>query len=159
MSSPDVHGCLACDLTHGRTDLPGGRILATEHWVVEPCVGPLPAGTVIVKPLRHCLHVWDLTDQEAAELGPLLQRVSAAVRQIAKPDQVYVCLWSHAGWTPGHIHFVVQPSWDRLQSEYEHPGPSLQSAMFIANELPPRDEVKAFAEEARTVLKASGLDA
>ena len=48
--------CLGCGLTGGKLDLPGGRIYATEHWVVEHCIGPLGVGTLIVKPLRHCHH-------------------------------------------------------------------------------------------------------
>ena len=56
------------------------------------------------------MHVAELTAQESSELGPLLQRMSAAVTEVMTPDQVYVCLWSHAGGVPAHIHFVVQPA-------------------------------------------------
>ena len=151
-SGQDVEGCLACDLTKGRQDLPGGRIHATEHWAVEHCIGPFGVGALIVKPLRHCLHVADLTAEEAAELGPLLQRVTSTIETIVEPDQVYVCLWSHAGWTPGHIHFVLQPSWDGLSQEHEKPGPFLQADMLRSGEVPPRDAVEAIAERARQLL-------
>jgi diadenosine tetraphosphate (Ap4A) HIT family hydrolase len=43
-------------------------------------VGPLGVGTLIVKPLRHCVHVWDLTAEETLELGPLLALVAGAIR-------------------------------------------------------------------------------
>ena len=66
MPNDDAPGCLACDLTNSRRDLPGGRIFATAHWVVEHCIGPLRVGTLIVKPLRHCLHVSELTAEESA---------------------------------------------------------------------------------------------
>ena len=82
----DVEGCLACDLTAGRKDLPGGRIYANKHWVVESCVGPLPVGTLIIKPLRHVLTFPDLTEQEAAEYGPLLHKVSRVVKELAKAE-------------------------------------------------------------------------
>ena len=59
-----MEGCLACDLAAGRQELPGGRIYQTEHWLVEHCVGPLPVGTLVLKPRRHCLHIWDLKDAE-----------------------------------------------------------------------------------------------
>ncbi|MEX0785561.1 MAG: hypothetical protein WD939_02880 [Dehalococcoidia bacterium] len=154
MNGHDIQGCLACDLTNGRRELPGGRIHATEHWVVEHCVGPLGLGTLIVKPERHCLHVWDMTESEAAELGPLLRRVTMAIGELVDADQVYVGLWSHMNWTPGHIHFVVQPAWNRLREQHERPGPFLQAEMFEANELPPPDEVTAFAEKARSALGA-----
>ncbi|MCH8849318.1 MAG: hypothetical protein IIC89_00670 [Chloroflexi bacterium] len=154
MPDEDVPGCMACDLTHARQELPGGRIFASQHWVVEHCIGPLPVGTLILKPLRHCLQIGDLTAAEAAELGPLLQRLAATVRDLQQADQVYVCLWSHAGWTPGHIHFVVQPSWERMKAEHPRPGPFLQADLFDAKAMPPREEVEAFANKARESLAA-----
>lgn len=145
-------GCLACDLTSGKLDLPGGRIYSTRYWVVEPCIGPFPVGTLIVKPFRHCTHFWELTDEEAKELGPLLHLVSRTVSAILKPDQIYVCLWSHGDWEPGHIHFVVQPSWDALRSQHRYPGPFLQVDLFEADLPLPREEVAAFAQKARGVM-------
>jgi len=144
--------CLACKLTNGKLDLPGGRIYATPHWVVEHCIGPLGIDTLIIKLFRHCVHFWELTEEEAIELGSLLCRVAATIRTILKPDQVYVCLWSHAGWKPGHLHFVLQPSWNHLQREHQRPGPFLRVDMFEANVQPPREEIEAFAAKARKVI-------
>jgi diadenosine tetraphosphate (Ap4A) HIT family hydrolase len=144
-----MEGCLGCDLTSGKLELPGDRIYATKHWVVEHCIGPLGVGTLIVKPFRHCVHFWELTDEESSELGPLLKLVASTVRTLLEPDQVYVCLWSHAGWTPGHLHFVIQPSWNHYQRRHGRPGPFLQVNMFDANVELPREEVKAFAARAR----------
>ena len=144
--------CLACDLMNGIIDLPGGKIYATDHWVVEHCIGSLGVGTLIVKPFRHCLHVWELTAEETAELGPLLKQVARTIESILKPDQVYVCLWSHAGWKPGHLHFVLQPSWNALQEKYKHPGPFMQTAMLVADEQLDQDEVEQFAERVRAVI-------
>ena len=70
----------------GDEPLPGGRIWATAHWVVEHCIGPLGVGALIVKPLRHCLHLGDLTPDEAQELGPLLQRVSLVIQELTQAD-------------------------------------------------------------------------
>lgn len=148
-----MEACLACELTNGGLDLPGGRVYATSHWVVEHCIGPLGVGTLIVKPFRHCVHIWELTDEESSELGPLLRRVATTIQSILKPDQIYVCLWSHAGWKPGHLHFVLQPSWNRLQREHERPGPFLQADMFEANVPPNRKEVESFATSAREVIR------
>ena len=151
--------CLACDLTSGRLDLPGGRIYATKHWVVEHCIGPLGVGTLIVKPFRHCAQFWDLTEEEARELGPLLHRAVSTIRAILEPDQVYICLWSHKGWVPGHLHFVLQPSWNYLQREHQRPGPFLQVDMFEAGVQPPREEIEAFAARAREVIRALEFNA
>ena len=145
-----MDGCLACELSSGARELPGGRIHATEHLVVEHCVGPLGAGTLIVKPLRHVEHVWDLSEAEAAELGPLLARVAGAQRELLEPEQVYVTLWSHAGGVPGHIHWVLQPvGAERPDGLF---GPHLQTAMFDRAEIPDRAEVEALTEGFRAVL-------
>jgi len=145
--------CLGCGLTGGKLDLPGGRIYATEHWVVEHCIGPLGVGTLIVKPFRHCIHFWELTHEESNELGPLLKLVASTIQRLLDPDQVYVCLWSHAGWAAGHLHFVVQPSWNDLHKTHQRPGPFLQVEMFEANVEPPRGEVERFAARAREIIE------
>jgi diadenosine tetraphosphate (Ap4A) HIT family hydrolase len=125
-----VDGCLACDLAEGRVPLPGGVIHESTHWFVEHCVGPLGVGTLLLKPKRHVIRVSDLTNAEAGELGPLLQRSAAVVDELVQPEQVYTCLWSHAGGTPVHIHYVVQPATRELMDAYGVYGPNLQVAMF-----------------------------
>ena len=148
-----VEGCVACDLAEGRVLLPGGRIHETERWLVEHCVGPLGVGTLIVKPKRHVVHLWELDDTEARELGLLLRRAAAVVSELTLPHQVYACLWSHHGGTPVHIHFVVQP----VTKEQRHRlggGPYLQAAMFDADEPPPAAEVEVFADRARAAFAA-----
>jgi diadenosine tetraphosphate (Ap4A) HIT family hydrolase len=146
---------MACDLAEGRLDLPGGLIAETEHWLVEHCVGPLGVGTLVVKPRRHVVHVWELTEAEANELGPLFRRVSAVLSDLVEPEQIYIDLWSHAGGTPVHIHWVVQPVTRTLMDEHGAYGPELQMAMFDRGEEPPRNEVEAFAAAVRERL-ASG---
>ena len=76
--------CLACDLMEGRQELPGGRIYESAHWVVEHCVGPFPLGTLILKPRRHCLHIWTLNDLEIKELGPLLRETTRVASEIVE---------------------------------------------------------------------------
>jgi len=148
-----VEECLACSLTNGKLDLPGGRIYATAHWAVEHSVGPLGVGTLIVKPFRHCLHFWELTDVEAREFGPLLRLVENAIQAILEPDQIYICQWSHGDWKPGHLHFVIQPSWNHLQKEHKLPGPFLQVDMFRADRRSPRKEVEAFSQKVKEVIR------
>jgi diadenosine tetraphosphate (Ap4A) HIT family hydrolase len=145
--------CYACRLTEEAEPLPGGRICATASWVVEHSTGPLGVGTLIVKPFRHCLHIGDLTPAEAQELGPLFQQVSQVIQDLTQADQVYVCLWSHAGWTPAHVHFVLQPAWNGWREVYASPGPSVQTAMLQAGSAPPRSEVEAFCHQARMRLE------
>ena len=144
--------CLACEVNEGRLPAPGGMILDTGRWAVDHTIGTLGVGTLIVKPRRHVVHVGDLDADEASELGPLLQRVAAAVGEIARPSQVYVCLWSHMHRVPGHIHFVVQPVSEELMTELDVHGPALQAALFARAQPLDEEAAAAFAAQARELL-------
>lgn len=148
--------CMACRCVHGDEPLPGGTLLRTANWVVQHSKGPLGLGTLAVMPIRHVLHVSDLTVSESAELGPLLQRTSAAVTAAMNPEQVYVCLWSHADAVPGHLHFVVQPACRSDMTRYNAYGPVLQLAMFEADRVPSEAAVEEVCARLRTDLGASG---
>jgi diadenosine tetraphosphate (Ap4A) HIT family hydrolase len=111
--------------------------------------GPLGLGTLIVKPDRHVTSVADLSDAEAAELGPLLRRASAVAEQLVGAEQTYNCLWSHAGGVPVHIHYVVQPVTAEQMAEFEAHGPSLQVAMVSRGETPQESEIQRVADQAR----------
>jgi diadenosine tetraphosphate (Ap4A) HIT family hydrolase len=145
-------GCLACDLAEGRTPLPGGVIHESRTWRVEHCVGPLGVGTLIVKPRRHVLHVAELVEEEAAELGPLLRLTADVASRLTEAEQVYICLWSHAGGVPVHIHFVVQPVTRETKEGWDAYGPDLQVRMFESGDLPPPDGVETFAKQARLLF-------
>jgi diadenosine tetraphosphate (Ap4A) HIT family hydrolase len=148
----DVQGCLACDLSAGRRDLPGGLIHDAERWRVEHCVGPLGVGTLLVKPTRHVTRVAELTTDEAQAQGPLLRRCAAVLDRLLKPEQTYICLWSHAGGEPGHIHYIVEPITRKLMDDFGVHGPRLQVEQFGRGITPPEAEVVAFANEARRVF-------
>lgn len=144
-----MHGCLACDLACGRQPLPGGRILSTKYWIVEHCIGSLGLGTLIVKPGRHVTHLSDLTEGEAAELGPLLCHTSSVIQDIVDSNQVYSCLWSHSRGVPSHIHYVLQPVTYKQTTDLSAFGPWLQVSMLDRNVLPDPSEVDRIAVLAR----------
>jgi hypothetical protein len=103
--------------------------------------------------------VASLCAEESAELGPLLTRAADTVEQLCKPEQVYVCLWSHAGRERGHIHFVVQPATSEIiESHGSVQGPALQMEMFSRDVAPDADAVEAFAAAARALMRPSVYD-
>jgi hypothetical protein len=83
---------------------------------------------------------------------PLLAACAALVDELLSPEQTYVCLWSHAGGEPRHLHHVVQPVSRALMDELGARGPRLQARMFDAGAPPPAEEVEAFAHRARHAL-------
>jgi diadenosine tetraphosphate (Ap4A) HIT family hydrolase len=148
----EVTECMACELSRGERELPGGLIHRTRHWLVEHCVGPLGIGTLIVKPERHVTSVADLTKDEAIELGPLLHQASAVASQLVGADQVYNCLWSHAGGKPVHIHYVIQPVTGTQMTAFGVYGPKLQVEMFSAGELPGPKDIEVTAARAKLLF-------
>ena len=90
---------------------------------------------------------------ETTDIGPLLQEVSQVISDLLQPDQAYVCLWSHAGWQPQHLHFVVQPSCEHLKNISDKPGPFLQAAIFQTGEVLNQAAVEQFCERARAAFK------
>jgi diadenosine tetraphosphate (Ap4A) HIT family hydrolase len=149
-----VSGCLACDLTSGKAEVPGGPIFETPAWRVEHCVGPLGVGTLVVKPKRHVLRVSALDGAEASQMGPVLWNTAAAVEHLTEAKQVYVCLWSHG---PVHLHYVVQPELTEVVERFGGHGPRLQAAMFDGAQPLDLQRAAEFAARARCWFAAQGL--
>ena len=115
---------------------------------MEHGVGPLGLGTLAVKPGRHVTAVADLTPSKAAELGPLLVRTAAVAQQLVDAEQVYNCLWPHAGGCP-RPHPLRRPAGTAEQmTRFGCYGPSLQVAMFAAGERPDDEQVDDVADRA-----------
>jgi ATP adenylyltransferase len=151
----DPQGCLGCDLLAGRRPLPGGVVHQTPNWVVNHAVGPLNVGTLVVAPREHVVAVSELDERAADELGPVLRTTAKVVDELCRPEQVYVCLWSHGESERKHLHFVVQPvtsdlvrSYGGLRSE------QLQAMMFRTGTEPPAEQVAAFCAEVRAWFRS-----
>jgi diadenosine tetraphosphate (Ap4A) HIT family hydrolase len=152
----DVVGCVGCDLLAGRRDLPGGVVHETAAWVVNHAVGPLNLGTLIVAPREHVVAVADLDDAAAAELGPLLRATARVVEAICRPEQTYVCLWSHAAGARKHLHFAVQPVTTAVLARYGGlRSEQLQARMLAAGDDPDRAAVERFCALARDAFCAA----
>ena len=67
-----------------------------------------------------------------------------------------MCLWSHAGGEPQHLHFVVQPVRSADLDGHRRFGPALQMRMFDAGRLPAAEAVADFADRMRAHLAAEG---
>jgi ATP adenylyltransferase len=144
--------CFACALSEGRLPLPGGLIFRTDRWLVEHCVGSLGLGTLIVKPERHVTSVAALEDDEVRELGPLLRQASSVASRLVDADQVYNCLWSHAGGVPVHVHYVIQPVTQAQVATYGSRGPALQAATLSTAPGPDPRDVERIAEHAHRLF-------
>ncbi len=105
-------GCLACDVTAGRTVPPGGTIHQEGGRLLEHAISPvLLKGWLILKPERHVEHLAALNEREARALGPLIEKVSRAMMKALDPDRVYVCSF---GEVVKHVHFYFLPRYPNM---------------------------------------------
>jgi diadenosine tetraphosphate (Ap4A) HIT family hydrolase len=84
-------------------------IWSDEHWLVGSL--PRPSGLpviVILYPRAHC-DLSDLPADLAAELGPMIGRIEAAVRSVGEIGRVHVCRWGDGS---EHLHwwFMGRPA-------------------------------------------------
>ena len=100
-------GCIACDVVSGRIVPPSGIILDDGVWVLGHSVSPvLLRGWLILEPRRHVEHLAELTQPEAAALGPLIARASSAVMRALQAEKVYACSF---GELVRHVHWYLIP--------------------------------------------------
>lgn len=78
-------------------------------------------GWLVLVVRRHTTAVAELTDEEAAELGPLIKEVSRAIQRVLDCAKTYVVQFAEHPQHP-HVHVHVIPRRRDLAEEYRGPG-------------------------------------
>lgn len=99
-------GCLLCDPAAADEYFHRVRVWEDDLWRVS-CVlrGPVP-GFAHLEPRRHIPFITDLDGPEAAMLGAVLARVTAALKDAVAADKTYVYVF---GDHVPHLHFNLAP--------------------------------------------------
>jgi histidine triad (HIT) family protein len=102
--------CFICDKQARGDDVPGG-VLHLDDVVYAGHTHPLEApdaalGYLMVEPRRHVARFGDLTDEEAAHLGVVVNRLSRALRDVASVEHVYAFAF---GDRVPHLHVHLAP--------------------------------------------------
>ena len=102
-----VPSCMACEANAGLRAAPGGVIYQDDHWRLEHMLSPAPlAGWLVLKPLRHCEGLEELTVDEANNLGPLLRAACTALQAATGAAKVYSIF---LGESVAHLHIHLIP--------------------------------------------------
>ena len=110
-------------------------------------------GWLILKPLRHVTSLADLNADEAARLGPLTQRVSAALTAELACSKVYLANFAE-GPNSAHIHFHVVPRPPDADAEFRGPRVfGLWTKAQADGNLAPMTDVTVLAARLRGVLQ------
>jgi diadenosine tetraphosphate (Ap4A) HIT family hydrolase len=106
-----VERCLTCKLVAQRdagTAPLWDSIYRTLHWDVVHAYNTSLPGWLVLVARRHMVAVDEMTEDEAAALGPLLRHVSLALRASVGCAKTYVMQFAEATDHP-HVHFHVVP--------------------------------------------------
>ncbi len=123
--------CGTCRANRGALVTPGGVIYDDGVWRLEHILEPVPmVGWLVLKPWRHVESMADLTDDVAASFGVLSRRVIAVMREVLRPEKVYLCLFAEAEQF-AHIHFHLIPRFTDTGSH--HRGPHIFDTLREAN--------------------------
>jgi diadenosine tetraphosphate (Ap4A) HIT family hydrolase len=128
--------CVLCERAPTLDVEDPGWLLRTEHWGVSMHPGIAVPGWLAAQTLRHTEGLAHLDEAEAAELGPLSVRLSAAITKVTKAARVYT--YSLGEGCP-HTHVLIGP-----------PRRDLRGSAFLRAVLR-RDEFLADEDEARRV--------
>ncbi len=110
---PDVR-CFGCRMITGKVSQPGGILYENDYWMVRSKSHPVfVRGNLFLFLKRHCEELADLTKEEAASLGPTIQRTCKAIEIVLQPERIYVASY---GEGVRHIHFHITPRTASLPS-------------------------------------------
>jgi diadenosine tetraphosphate (Ap4A) HIT family hydrolase len=101
--------CLSCRNNDQIDALPPReRVAADAHWRVSHAFNSALPGWLVLVPRRHVTAIADLTDDEAAALGPWQVRLSRALHAVTGCQKTYLVQFAEqAGFE--HVHFHLVP--------------------------------------------------
>ena len=146
--------CLSCAVVSGRRETLGGPIIESEHFHAHQDVAyPVP-GQVIVAARRHFRLLAEMTEEETAELLPLLQRIRRAQGAALGVEHVY---YFYNEDTTHHFHVWMVPRHPWM-AEFGRSIQSVRPALVHARDhMSSQGEIDAAQEAAsrlRQVLRA-----
>jgi histidine triad (HIT) family protein len=104
-----VDDCVFCAIVAGRA--PAHRLVEDEHTVSFLNIAPATAGHALVVPRRHADGLWDLEDEEHAQVARAAGRVARLLRGALNPAGVnLVHATGEAAWQSVfhfHVHVVA----------------------------------------------------
>lgn len=110
--------CPICRAARGEPPPPGGVVYDDGRWQVTHAPAPVAApGRLILTPVRHVASLADLSEREAAALGPLLVRLIAALAAETGAARVDVATFADPSADDvRHLRLYLMPRYPDLPS-------------------------------------------
>lgn len=145
MTQPEIRddSCYSCQSLRGERRIsPGERIYNGHYWVVEHAWPTSLVGWVVLVLRRHASALHELTTEEFAEMGSLLERTVRALHADTGCAKEYLACFAEADHF-AHVHIHVMPRASDLPQTLR--GPRVFALLKPdEDEQAPEAEVQAF---------------
>ncbi len=156
--------CALCDGPAADAEFGRTPVWENDLWRLSTTIGGhnTVAGFSFLEPKRHIPYITDLDGEEARTFGATIARCSAALKEAAEAELVWVYVFG-GGIPHLHVHLAPHRTGDSLnpaiiKGEIEsRPLPS-GATELISKDFPalPEDELRACADRAATLLSTYG---
>jgi diadenosine tetraphosphate (Ap4A) HIT family hydrolase len=108
-------GCVICEFVSQRSS--GGRVYEDAHWVAGVLPGLELPGWIVLAVRRHTTDAAALRHDAAESLGPVIVRLSRAIRDAVGAERVYVLAY---GENAPHWHVLLAGRGAHVPPEHRH---------------------------------------
>ena len=151
MTSPPRTECLSCLGLAGTPRIsPGPPIHVATYWQVEHAYPSKLVGWLVIVLRRHAIALHELTSEEFAELGVVLEMTVRAIHEALGSAKEYAACYAEAQGFE-HIHFHVVPRAHDMPEALMGAG-SFELLRVSKAESVDSEEVKAFCESLRAAF-------
>jgi diadenosine tetraphosphate (Ap4A) HIT family hydrolase len=161
MTEPDP-SCLICRGVAGDAEFQRIEVWQDSLWRLTVSLAAEVPGFAYLEPKRHIRDITELDGAEAATFGPVMAKVTAALKAETGAELVYVYIFG-GGIPHLHVHLAPHREGDALNEQMvrgEIVSEKLPSGVerFVSTEFPalPRDELAAVAR--RVAERLAGND-
>ncbi|WP_301107355.1 HIT family protein [Sporosarcina sp.] len=105
--------CIFCKIVEG--SIPGEKVYEDEHVIAFMDIMPVTKGHVLLIPKKHCENLYDMTEEEAANLFKAAPKIATALKEEFQPAGMNLLQnnGSFAGQTVYHFHMHLIPRYDK----------------------------------------------
>lgn len=128
--------CLFCKIGSGA--IPSHKVYEDDHTLAFLDINPLAKGHTMVIPKMHGGTILDLSEDEVAYLFRAVQKTTARVRDVIKPDGFTIGVNHEIGQAVPHMHVHIIPRW------HGDGGTSIHGIVHAGSDMPVEEVAKLF---------------
>lgn len=137
--------CIFCKIVEG--SIPGEKIYEDEHVIAFMDIMPVTKGHVLLIPKTHRENIYEMTEEEAANLFKAAPKIANALKEEFQPAAMNLLQnnGSFAGQSVFHFHMHFIPRYDKTDGVKLDWNPKVEQF--------PMDVVSGIAERVRQKLQ------